>query len=158
MGAIVASVAAKVNRPSSTRAIRPAQCWRAAWGYGQRQDGVSERLRVELRRAVERGGGAAADAETALSDGPTRKRLTAAIRALAAQRGPTSSTCPSDAARVVGGEKWRDLMTEARDVARELAKAGAVEITQRNTVVDPDVQWRGPIRIRAVRADPAGSR
>jgi hypothetical protein len=40
-------------------------------------------------------------------------------------------------------------MDEARQTARDLAKAGEVVITQGDDVVDPDAVWRGPIRIRA---------
>ena len=40
-------------------------------------------------------------------------------------------------------------MDDARAVARSLAKAGEVDIMQRGEVIDPDAQWRGPIRIRA---------
>jgi uncharacterized protein DUF3253 len=68
---------------------------------------------------------------------------------LARERGPSKSICPSDAARAVGGERWRDLMNDARDAARELARDGAVVITQGDDVLDPDATWRGPIRIRA---------
>jgi Protein of unknown function (DUF3253) len=76
------------------------------------------------------------------------EKLRAAILDLARQRGPSSSICPSDAARAVGGDEWRDLMDRARHVARTLAKAGDVEITQKGEVLDPDATWRGPIRIR----------
>ncbi|OBJ53133.1 S-adenosylmethionine tRNA ribosyltransferase [Mycobacterium sp. 1423905.2] len=86
-----------------------------------------------------------------MNDGPVGPRLRSAILALARHRGPDSSTCPSDAARAVGGEDWRALMDEAREIARELARSGAVEITQRGAVVDPDATWRGPIRIRTTR-------
>ncbi|CAN3129280.1 DUF3253 domain-containing protein [Mycobacterium sp. smrl_JER01] len=110
---------------------------------------MSEQRRAELDRIAEGGGAGAAQARTALGEGPTRQRLGAAIRAFATHRGPASSTCPSDAARVVGGTEWRHLMDDAREIARELARSGEVEITQRGTVVDPDVDWRGPIRIRA---------
>ncbi len=72
------------------------------------------------------------------------------MRALAESRGPDSSTCPSDAARAAA-EDWHDLLPEAREVARELAKAGHVEITQRGEVLDPDGDWRGPIRVRTAR-------
>lgn len=72
--------------------------------------------------------------------------------ALARQRAPAKTICPSDAARAVGGERWRDLMDDARDVARDLARAGEVEISQRGEVLDPDQPWRGPIRIRAISA------
>ncbi|KUI39088.1 DUF3253 domain-containing protein [Mycobacterium sp. GA-2829] len=78
--------------------------------------------------------------------------LRTAILRMARDRGPSSSICPSDAARAVGGEQWRDLMDDARDTARELARAGEVEITQKGEVVDPDTTWKGPIRIRIRRA------
>ena len=68
---------------------------------------------------------------------------------MAKERGPSKSICPSDAARAVGGEKWRDLMDDARESARELAREGSVVITQGDDVLDPDATWRGPIRIRA---------
>ena len=77
-------------------------------------------------------------------------RLQAAIRSLL--DGRAGSICPSEAARAVGGERWRELMEPARQAARELARAGEVEITQRGAVIDPDGDWRGPIRIRSARA------
>lgn len=77
------------------------------------------------------------------------EKLRSAILDLARERGPDKTICPSDAARAVGGEQWRDLMDDARDIARDLARRGDVEITQKGTVLDPDQPWRGPIRIRA---------
>ena len=82
-----------------------------------------------------------------VSDTP-EQRLRSAILDMARQRGPSSSICPSDAARAVGDDGWRDLMEQAREVARALAREGHVEITQKGSVVDPDADWRGPIRIR----------
>ncbi|OBI76990.1 DUF3253 domain-containing protein [Mycobacterium sp. E740] len=79
------------------------------------------------------------------------ERLRAAILALSRARGPDKTICPSDAARAVGGDGWRELMDDAREVARALARAGDVEITQKGEVLDPDAPWRGPIRIRAIR-------
>lgn len=80
----------------------------------------------------------------------TRDRLKSTILALARHRGPESSICPSDAARAVDDKNWRGLMDDARELARELAKSGDVQITQRGDVLDPDGIWRGPIRIRIV--------
>ncbi|MEO3758584.1 DUF3253 domain-containing protein [Mycobacterium sp. B14F4] len=68
---------------------------------------------------------------------------------LSRERGPDKSICPSDAARAVGGEDWRGLMDDAREIARDLARRGDVEITQNGEVLDADATWRGPIRIRA---------
>lgn len=76
-------------------------------------------------------------------------RLQTAIRTLLDTR--AGSVCPSEAARAVGGEHWRDLMEPAREAARQLARAGEVQITQRGTVLDPDGDWRGPVRIRAAQ-------
>jgi Protein of unknown function (DUF3253) len=73
-------------------------------------------------------------------------RLRTAILALTAQRAPN---WPSDAARAVDAENWRVLMDDARAVARELARAGDVVITQKGTTLDPDAHWRGPVRITA---------
>jgi hypothetical protein len=74
-----------------------------------------------------------------------RERLAATMRALLRGR-ETSTICPSDAARVVGGDQWRDVMTIARDVARELHDEGVVEVQQGGERVDPEGA-RGPIRI-----------
>lgn len=97
------------------------------------------------------GGPAAAHAETALGNGSDATRLRAAILALARRRGPDSSICPSDAARAIGGDDWRELSDESRRIAVELACEGDIDITQRGDVVDPRKQLRGPIRIRIVR-------
>ena len=95
------------------------------------------------------GQGPSDDSPTHSVDWPgEQQRLRAAILDLARQRGPSSSICPSDAARAVGGDDWRDLMDDAREVARDLAREGDVEITQKGAVLDPDAHWRGPIRIR----------
>ncbi len=77
-------------------------------------------------------------------------RLEDAILSLLDQRDRTKSICPSEAASVVGGEDWRDLMEHVRRAARRLANAGRVEITQRGKPVDPS-RFRGPVRIRRVR-------
>ena len=77
------------------------------------------------------------------------RRLRETILVLARERGPSKTICPSDAARAVGGDYWRDLMDDARETARDLARQGEVEITQKGEVLDPDATWRGPVRIRA---------
>ncbi|MFD5829798.1 DUF3253 domain-containing protein [Lentzea sp. NPDC060358] len=76
-------------------------------------------------------------------------RLEHTILELAAARGPAKSLCPSEAARAVGGEHWRDLMGPARAIARDLARRGRVVVTSRGEVLSPDEEWRGPIRISA---------
>ena len=79
--------------------------------------------------------------------------LETAIIELLDARARDASICPSEAARVVGGDEWRALMEPARRAARRLVASGAVQITQKGRVVDPSTA-KGPIRIRRV----AGSR
>ena len=62
-------------------------------------------------------------------------------------RAGSATICPSEAARAIGGEEWRQLMEPARRAARRLVALGEVEITQRGLVVDPSTA-KGPIRIR----------
>jgi len=80
----------------------------------------------------------------------TGEALEAAIRDLVAQRAAQATICPSEAARVVGGDGWRDLMQPARDAAGRLAGRGEVRVTQGGRVVDPDTAT-GPIRIGHAR-------
>lgn len=81
----------------------------------------------------------------------TDRALEASILDLLAARARTSTICPSEAARAVGGDgdEWRELMEPARRAARRLVAAGEVEITQGGRAVDPSTA-KGPIRIRRV--------
>ena len=72
-----------------------------------------------------------------------------AIISLLDGRAHGATICPSEAAKVVGGDDWRGLMEPARAAARRLVAAGNVEITQGGRVVDPSTA-KGPIRIRRV--------
>lgn len=136
--------------------------WRAS------DPSIPDKLRAELvsalmtgRRKVRTDGDAARvmvhDAKVALGERGdawweptaegTTERLAATIRTLLRARGE-GSICPSDAARAVGGEAWRDLMDDARRVALALRDAGVVSITQRGTEVTASTP-AGPIRIVA---------
>jgi len=75
-----------------------------------------------------------------------RERLAATIRALLRHRAETATICPSDAARVVGGERWRELMDTARDVAAELVEQGTIVAQQQGKVVELNGA-RGAIRL-----------
>ncbi|MBS43937.1 MAG: hypothetical protein CMH83_12400 [Nocardioides sp.] len=81
---------------------------------------------------------------------PTDERLERSILDLLDRRAGGATICPSEAAREVGGDEWRDLMEPARRAARRLVAAGEVEITQQGSVVDPSTA-RGPIRVRRTR-------
>lgn len=77
-------------------------------------------------------------------------RLERAIDALLDGRRAGASICPSEAARAVDPESWRDLMPAARAAAGRLAAAGGVEVTQAGAVVDVATA-RGPVRVRRPR-------
>jgi hypothetical protein len=68
------------------------------------------------------------------------------VRSLLRHRAPTSTICPSDAARVVAGDRFRTAMEDARRAAGQLRDAGVVRTTQRGEEVDPG-DAHGPIRI-----------
>ena len=135
--------------------------WRAT------DPGIPEKLRAELvselmraRREVRARGDDARplvqDAKVALgergepwwepsTDAGRRERLASTIRALLRHR-DGSTICPSDAARVVGGDDWRPLTAGAREVAVHLRDEGVVDIQQGGTSVDP-ASTKGPIRL-----------
>lgn len=134
---------------------------------------IPENLRAELvkalmtgRRFVKTEGDAARvmvnDAKVALgergdpwwepTEEGTRERLAATIRTLLRHRG-NGTICPSDAARAVGGDHWRDLMGTARQVAFDLREDGVVDVRQRGESV-AGTEVRGPIRIAAAEALP----
>ncbi|MCW2811637.1 MAG: hypothetical protein JWP61_2095 [Friedmanniella sp.] len=75
-----------------------------------------------------------------------RTRLGAAMRTLLRHRRPEVTICPSDAARVAGGEGWRTAMDAAREVATELADAGVLEVRQKGVRVDARTAT-GPLRL-----------
>lgn len=74
-------------------------------------------------------------------------RLEQAIGELLDRRRAGTTICPSEAARRVEPEQWRELMPAARAAAGRLAAAGQVEVTQDGQVVDVATA-RGPVRIR----------
>ena len=90
------------------------------------------------------------------SDACRRHRLTTTDKALEQAvldllDARSGTICPSEAARAVDPDGWRDLMEPARQAARRLVASGDVEITQGGHVVDPSTA-KGPIRIRRVRS------
>lgn len=104
--------------------------------------------RIEWRRKWER------DWESVryCSAGCRRRGVTDVDRSLEAAitellDGRSGTICPSEAARRVDAEGWRELMEPTRRAARRLVEAGTVEIVQGGRVVDPSTA-KGPIRIR----------
>ncbi|HIK43710.1 MAG TPA: DUF3253 domain-containing protein [Leptolyngbyaceae cyanobacterium M65_K2018_010] len=64
---------------------------------------------------------------------------------LVEQRGPGKTLCPSEVARALDSEHWRDLMPAVRALGTQLAEAGAIAVFQKGQRVDPKTA-RGPIR------------
>ena len=75
------------------------------------------------------------------------RALERTIDALLDERRAGTTICPSEAARAVDPDGWRELMPAARAAAGRLAANGQVEVTQRGEVVDVATA-RGPVRIR----------
>lgn len=61
-------------------------------------------------------------------------------------RGTEKTICPSEVARQLFPENWREHMEEVRAVAVEMASRDLIEITQKGSVVTPP--FVGPIRLR----------
>jgi hypothetical protein len=78
---------------------------------------------------------------------PTDAALERAILDLLAGRQRDATICPSEAAKRVRPDAWRDLMEPARRAARRLVVRGEIEVTQGGRVVDPSTA-KGPIRLR----------
>lgn len=76
--------------------------------------------------------------------------LERAILDLLGARACGASICPSEAAKAIARDTWRDLMEPARRAARRLVDRGYVEITQGDRVADPSTA-KGPIRVRLTR-------
>ena len=108
-----------------------------------REDGARDRVDDAKRALGERGYPWWEDPTTDELD----RRSRATIHALVRKRSE-SSICPSDVARIVGGdgESWRRRMPDVRRVAADMARQGEVVITQKGNVVDLD-ETRGPVRI-----------
>lgn len=77
----------------------------------------------------------------------TDAKLEEAILALVAERNQGATACPSEAARRVDPEGWRDLMERARAAGRRLAARDELVWTQGGRVVDPSTA-KGPVRFR----------
>ncbi|MFN3671268.1 MAG: DUF3253 domain-containing protein [Bosea sp. (in: a-proteobacteria)] len=81
--------------------------------------------------------------------------LETTLLALAAERGPGKTFCPSEAARALGGphpDGWGPLMQPIRRVAVKLMKEGRLVITRKGRPVDPD-DFRGIYRLTMIEGE-----
>lgn len=86
-------------------------------------------------------------AKDSAARGSEGEALERAIIELLRERRPDATICPSEAARRVLPDAWRDRTEDTRAAARRLAARGEIEITQKGRPVDPSTA-RGPIRLR----------
>jgi len=76
-----------------------------------------------------------------------------AIRRALAGRRVGASICPTDAARLMGGEDWRAALPAVHAAARRMAETGEVQLLQRGRpAADPRgayrIAWAAPVRPR----------
>ena len=75
--------------------------------------------------------------------------ITTTIIEQATQRGKDKTICPSEVARKLWPDEWRDHMEEVRKAAFALRNNGQVVITQKGHIITGD-DLVGPIRIKIV--------
>jgi len=69
------------------------------------------------------------------------------IISIATHRGPEKSTCPSEIARRLFPDDWREHMKNILDAAIDLHHQGKVVITQKGGPIDVN-HIKGPVRIK----------
>lgn len=77
----------------------------------------------------------------------TDKTIENEIIEMLLRRGEGKTICPSEVARKLFPETWREEMEHVRTIAKYLVKTGKISITQAGQVVDPD-NFKGAIRLR----------
>lgn len=84
------------------------------------------------------------------------KQIKEKILELTLKVGPEKTICPSEVARILWPDDWRDHMEEVRQVAIDLQAAGKIVICQKGVPVT-DLQFKGPIRLRTTFVQVRGS-
>lgn len=75
--------------------------------------------------------------------------ISTTILSVATQRGREKSTCPSEIARKLFPDDWRNHMKNVVDVAIDLHNQGKVMITQKGITIDVN-HIKGPVRIKII--------
>ncbi len=112
---------------SCGRDIEPRRKWRSTWTEIRYCSGTCRRQRLEKKdRLIE---------ETILE--------------LLRSRAKGATVCPSEVARRIDPDDWRELMERTRCAARRLVALGELSILQDGRRIAPS-RARGPIRLRLV--------
>lgn len=77
------------------------------------------------------------------------ERAEAAILALLRERGVDATICPSEAARLLDRDHWRELMPDVHAAAARLVSVSQIVIMQGGRVVEP-AGIRGPVRLKRI--------
>ncbi|MEM9287212.1 MAG: DUF3253 domain-containing protein [Pseudomonadota bacterium] len=83
----------------------------------------------------------------AMSTDPNQSAAKEAILALLARRAPGKTICPSEAARTLAPDGWREQMDVVRQAAATLEAQGIIDICQGGESILLS-EARGPIRLR----------
>ena len=83
-----------------------------------------------------------------VTDESLAARSASAAVALLRSRDTASSICPSDVARVVGGERWRDRLAAVRTHLWAMVDDGVLRATQGDDDLTTRSGVKGPIRLR----------
>jgi hypothetical protein len=75
------------------------------------------------------------------------QQLEDAIRTLLDKRAEGAPISHTDAARRIGGPRWRSLEAPARRAAQRLSQNGEIVVSQRGTTVNA-LTAKGPLHIR----------
>jgi len=78
------------------------------------------------------------------------EKIETTILSTAMHRGAEKSTCPSEIARILFPDGWREHMKDVRRVAIDLHNKGSVVITQKGKPVDVE-NIKGPVRIKIIQ-------
>ena len=82
----------------------------------------------------------------------TDSEIERVLLALGAERGFEKTFCPSEAARRLDPNDWRELMPAVCAAAIRLVEAGKLRCTQRGEDVNP-ANVRGPVRFSLPRSE-----
>ncbi len=85
---------------------------------------------------------------------PSQREIRDCLLTLASGRGMDKTFCPSEAARRLAPDTWRELMPQVRAEAIRLVETGKLRCTQRGHEVDP-TNARGPLRFSVPGPDSA---
>lgn len=77
------------------------------------------------------------------------KKIATTILSTAIHRGAEKSTCPSEIARMLFPDGWREHMKDVLEVAIDMHNEGSVAITQKGIPVDVK-NIKGPVRIKII--------